>query len=261
MSQQRNGKVALITGGTSGIGLATALLLARGGAKVALAARGEERGLAAVERVRELGGEAMFVRTDVRSARDVAALVDTVVARWGRLDSAVNSAAAAPRALVPTAELSEDEVDETFAIILKGTWLSLRYQIPAMLRGGGGAIVNVASVNALSGTPMAAAYCAAKHGLVGLTKTAALEYAKARVRVNVVCPGAIRTPTLEDVFRRAVPEDPAHAEEYYTERVPAGRLGEPADAAEAIAWLLSDAANYVTGSVLSIDGGAAAAGG
>jgi NAD(P)-dependent dehydrogenase (short-subunit alcohol dehydrogenase family) len=170
-------KVALVTGGSSGIGLETA--------RVAIAARNPERGEAAARALREVG-EALFVPTDVARAEDVRRLEDAVVERWGRLDLAVNNAALGELTLAPTADLSEEEFDRTLAVDFKGVWLGLKYEIPAMLRTGGGAIVNVSSVNGLTGTPMASLSCAAKHAVHGLSKSAALEYAAKGVRVNVV---------------------------------------------------------------------------
>ncbi|MBN1210109.1 MAG: glucose 1-dehydrogenase [Myxococcaceae bacterium] len=253
-----SGRSALVTGGSSGIGLATARELCRAGAKVAIAARGVERGAAAAKALREEGGEAFFLPVDVSRGQDVHRLVEAVLERWGRLDLAVNNASLAELTLAPTAELPEEEFDRVVAVSLKGVWLCMKHELPAMLRGGGGAIVNISSVNGLSGTPMAAAYCAAKHGVHGLSKTAALEYGGQGVRVNVICPGAHRTPMLEGVFSRVSPGEPDKAEALYRSRIPQGRLGDPQEAARAILWLLSADASYVNGSILTVDGGLAA---
>jgi NAD(P)-dependent dehydrogenase (short-subunit alcohol dehydrogenase family) len=244
-------KVALVVGGTSGIGLATAAELVNQGHRVAISGRDTGRGERAA---RALGDEVLFVPADVARAADVTRAVDAVVARWGRLDLAVNAAALTEVRPAPTADITEDEWDRTIAVDLKGVWLCMRSEIAAMLAVGGGAIVNVSSVNGLSGTPMAAAYCAAKHALHGLTKTAAIEYAPRRIRVNAVCPGAHRTPMLEQVFATAAPGDPARAEAMYTALIPAGRIGEPRECGRVIAWLLSDAASYVSGAVVAVDG-------
>ena len=244
-------KIALVVGGTSGIGLATAAELVDQGHRVAISGRDTGRGERAA---RELGNDVLFVPGDVSRAADVTRVVDAVVARWGRLDLAVNAAAVSDTRLVPTAEISEDEWDRTIAVDLKGVWLCMRSEIVAMLAAGGGAIVNVSSVNGLSGTPMAAAYCAAKHALHGLTKTAAIEYAPRGIRMNVVCPGAHRTPMLERVFAMTSPGDPARAEAMYTALIPAGRIGDPRECGRVIAWLLSDAAAYVSGAVVAVDG-------
>jgi NAD(P)-dependent dehydrogenase (short-subunit alcohol dehydrogenase family) len=253
-----SGRVALVTGGSSGIGLATARVLCRAGTKVAISARDPARGEAAAQALREEGGEALFVATDVSRGQDVLRLVETVLERWGRLDLAVNNASLADMRLAPTAELSEEEFDRVVAVSLKGVWLCMKHELPAMLRGGGGAIVNVSSVNGLAGTPMASAYCAAKHGVHGLSRTAAMEYGGQGVRVNVVCPGAHRTPMLEGVFAKISPEAPEKAEALYNARIPQGRLGDPEEAARAIAWLLSADASYVNGGILTVDGGLAA---
>lgn len=245
-------RVALVVGGTSGIGFATAKELVEHGHRVAIAGRDVARGERAV---RELGDDAMFVSADVSRAADVTRMVDAVVARWGRLDAAVNAAALADGFRpVPTAEITEDEWDRTIAVDLKGVWLCMRSEITSMLATGGGAIVNVSSVNGLSGTPMAAAYCAAKHGIHGLSKTAAIEYAPRGIRVNVVCPGAHRTPMLEGVFAVISPGDAARAEAMYAAQIPAGRIGEPRECGRMIAWLLSDAASYVSAAVVTVDG-------
>lgn len=253
-----SGKVALVTGGSSGIGLATARVLCRAGTKVAISARDPVRGEAAAQALRKEGSEALFVPADVSRGQDVLRLVEIVLERWGRLDLAVNNASLADMRLAPTAELSEEEFDRVVAVSLKGVWLCMKHELPAMVRGGGGAIVNVSSVNGLAGTPMAAAYCAAKHGVHGLSRTAAMEYGGQGVRVNVVCPGAHRTPMLEGVFAKISPEAPDKAEALYCARIPQGRLGDPEAAGRAIAWLLSADASYVNGGILTVDGGMAA---
>ncbi|MCA9712705.1 MAG: SDR family NAD(P)-dependent oxidoreductase, partial [Myxococcales bacterium] len=177
------GKVAVIMGGTSGIGLATARRLVAAGARVVVAGRDPDRGRRAVE---SLGERACYVQADVVEAARVEAVVQQAEDRWGRLDWAVNAAALGDMRPALTAEVTEAEWDRTLAADLKGMWLSMKYELLAMLRGGGGSIVNVSSVNGLSGTPSAVAYCAAKHGLHGLSKTAAMEYAASGIRVNVV---------------------------------------------------------------------------
>jgi len=248
-------RVGIVIGGTSGIGLATARLLVDAGARVTIAGRSAEKGARACE---GLGERAHYACMDVVRADQVASAIDATVARWGRLDWAVNAAALADGFRpVPVAEITEDEWDRTIAADLKGVWLAMKYELPAMIRTGGGAIVNVSSVNGLSGTPLVAAYCAAKHALHGLSKTAAMEYASHGVRVNIVCPGAHLTPMLQGVFDTVAPGAPDQAAAMYRARIPMRRIGDPAECARAIAWLLSDAASYVTGAVLTVDGGLA----
>ncbi|WNG30786.1 glucose 1-dehydrogenase [Cystobacter fuscus] len=250
------GKVALVTGGSSGIGLATARELGRAGAKVALVGRGKERGEAAERALREEGLEALYVPADMGRSEDIRRMVGTVVEKWGRLDVAVNNAALGDMMLVPLTELPEEEFDRILGVDLKGVWLCMKYEIPEMLRAGGGAIVNVSSINGLAGTPMGSAYSAAKHGMHGLSKTAAMEFARQGIRVNVVCPGAHRTPMLEGLMEQMSPGDPRKAEEqYYLARIPMGRLGAPEECGRAITWLLSEEASYVNGCVMTVDGG------
>jgi NAD(P)-dependent dehydrogenase (short-subunit alcohol dehydrogenase family) len=250
------GKVALVTGGSSGIGLAAARELGRAGAKVALVGRTRERGEAAERALREEGLEALYVQADMARGEDVRRMVETVVGRWERLDVAVNNAALGDMQLAPLTELPEEEFDRVLGVDLRGVWLCMKYEIPAMLKTGAGAIVNVSSINGLTGTPMASAYAAAKHGMHGLSKTAAMEFARRGIRVNVVCPGAHRTPMLEGMFEKLSPGEPGKAEEqYYVPRIPMGRVGRPEECGRAIAWLLSEEASYVTGCVMTVDGG------
>jgi NAD(P)-dependent dehydrogenase (short-subunit alcohol dehydrogenase family) len=248
-------RVALITGGTSGIGLATARELVAAGARVVVVGRDAAKGERAIG---ELGELASFEPADVARGQDVARVVDAVLTRWGRLDWAVNAAADGDVRRAPVAEITDAEWERAIAVDLTGIWSCMRREITAMLATGGGAIVNVSSVNGLSGTPLAAAYCAAKHGVNGLSKTAAIEYASRGIRINVVCPGAHRTPMLAGVFETVSPGDPARAEAMYVQHIPAGRIAEPVECARTIAWLLSDAASYVTGAVLTVDGGLSA---
>ena len=249
-------KVALVTGGSSGIGRATALAFARGGARVVIAARGLTRGEAVVREIEDLGGTALFIPTDMSKAADITALIQRTVQNYGKVDIAVNSAGTVTGGL--TAELSEEAFDQTVAVNLRGVWLVMKYEIKQMLIQGGGTIVNISSVNGLIGTPGASAYAASKHGVTGLSKSAALEYARSGIRINTVCPGAFRTPMLEGIWEQMSPGEPEKAEARYSERVPMGRVGRPEEVAEAIVWLCSDAASYVTGAVLTVDGGLAA---
>jgi NAD(P)-dependent dehydrogenase (short-subunit alcohol dehydrogenase family) len=243
------GKVALVTGASSGIGRATALVFAREGAKVVIADVTVEGGEETVVQVKKAGGEAVFVNTDVSKAVEVEALVAKAVATYGRLDCAYNNAGIAGKAKT-VVEDTEDNWDRILAINLKGVWLCMKYEIAHMLKQGGGAIVNTASGAGLIGVRRGGAYVASKHGVVGLTKTAALEYAKAGIRVNCVCPGPIDTPMLQGIGgnNQVVIERMVAAQ-------PGGRLGQPAEIAEAAVWLCSDAASFVTGLPMPVDGG------
>jgi NAD(P)-dependent dehydrogenase (short-subunit alcohol dehydrogenase family) len=260
ISNRFAGKVALVTGASSGIGRATALAFAREGASVVIASRGRERGAAVLSELNALGGNAEFVPTDVSHARDVEALVARVLTRFGRLDVAVNNAGAIEVGVFrPLVEFDEIEFDQHFAVNLKSVWLCMKYEITQMMASGGGAIVNTSSVTGLGGAPQSAFYSAAKAAVVGLTKSAALEYASRNIRVNALVPGAFATPMLETVFSRISPEDPAAAEASYQRRIPVGRIGQPDEAADAVLWLCSDQATYVTGHSLIVDGGLTAA--
>ena len=260
MADRFAGKVALVTGGSSGIGRAVARGFAREGASVVIASRGAERGEAARRELEESGGPALFVPSDVSRAAEVEALVARTVDRFGRLDYAFNNAAALDvGAFKSTAEFGEEEFDGHMALNLKSVWLCLKQEIGQMLRqGAGGAIVNTSSVNGLGGVPLNALYAAAKAGVLALTKSAALEYARQGIRINALVAGAFRTPMLEGVFKRVVPDDTAAAEATYTQMVPMGRIGRPEEAAEAVLWLCSDAATYVTGHSMIVDGGVTA---
>jgi NAD(P)-dependent dehydrogenase (short-subunit alcohol dehydrogenase family) len=258
------GKVALVTGGTSGIGRAAALALARAGAKVVVAARGADRGQQVAAQIRDMKAEAVFVQADMARPADIEALFARVVEAYGRLDCAFNNAAIAEGAFMRTDDFAEDEFDRTVAANLKGVWLCMKREIRQMLRQHppGGAIVNTSSVNGLGGAPQGALYSATKAGVLALTKSAAQEYAKDGIRVNALVAGAFRTPMLEGVFDRAAGGDPAGAasvEAAYLNLIPLGRLGRPEEAAEAVLWLLSDAASYVTGHSMIVDGGMTAA--
>jgi 3-hydroxybutyrate dehydrogenase len=245
------GKVALVTGGASGIGRATALTFAREGAKLVIADMHEEGGQQTVHMITENGGEAIFVLTDVTQATAVNALISKAVETYGRLDCAHNNAGVTQRAYPSTAEFPEDDWHRVLAINLTGVWLCMKYEIPQMLKQGGGAIVNTASVAGLVGLAGRSAYVASKHGVVGLTRTAALEYATHGVRVNCVCPGYIRTPMVAYVLQK----EGAQLEEQMVAREPIGRLGTPEEVAETVVWLCSDAASFVTGHTMTVDGG------
>ncbi len=249
------GRVALITGGSSGIGRAATLAFARRGARVVVAARGEERGRAVVREVEEAGGKALFVATDVSRATDVERLLRETVDRFGRLDAAVNNAAADTGVFHTTVEFDEEEFDRTIAVNLKGVWLCMKHEIRQILgqEPTGGALVNVSSVNGLGAAARGSIYSASKAGVLALTKAAALEYAQAGVRVNALVPGAIDTPMLRGIFDHMGGERAARQQ--YELRIPVARIGRPEEAADAIVWLCSEAASYVTGHSFIVDGG------
>jgi NAD(P)-dependent dehydrogenase (short-subunit alcohol dehydrogenase family) len=245
-------KVAIVTGAGRGIGAATAQLFAQEGARVVVASRHAEELARLVDVIKGAGGEAVAVATDVADAASVEALVTQTVTRYGRLDLAVNNAGIAG-GNTPLVDVSEQVFDQVIATNLKGVFLSLKYEIPALLAAGGGAIVNVSSTTGLVGYGSMGAgiapYIASKHGVVGMTKAAALEYARARIRVNAVAPGTTLTPVNagwigdESIKQRI------------TTLIPLGRVAEPLEIAQAILWLCSDAASYVTGVTLPVDGG------
>jgi NAD(P)-dependent dehydrogenase (short-subunit alcohol dehydrogenase family) len=244
------GKAALVTGAAGGIGRGVALELAREGASVLVSdlAAAKVGGEETVGLIEAEGGRAAFTACDVTSADDCAALVDTVLARFGTLDCAVNNAGIAVHK--PLAEVTEEEYDRVLAVNLKGVFLGMRAQIPAMVQGGGGAIVNIASVAGLMAVPLISPYTASKHGIIGLTRNAAVEYGAAGVRVNAVCPNAIRTPLMD-----------ASPPEFVAELIrpqAIQRVGEPEEVGFAVAYLCSDRAAFVTGVALPVDGGFAA---
>ena len=253
MAELMQDKVALVTGASSGIGRATALVFAREGARVVVADLNVVGGQETVQLVKAAGGEAVFVETDVAQADSVEAMVQTALDTYGRLDCAHNNAGV-EGVLSRTAEQTEQDWEPVIRINLKGVWLCMKYELPHMVRQGSGAIVNTASGAGLIGVKRMAAYVASKHGVIGLTKTAALEYAKSGVRVNAVCPGVIQTAMVERVSGRRpdVLEKMIAAE-------PIGRSGQPEEIAESVVWLCSDAASFVTGHAMAVDGGAVAA--
>jgi NAD(P)-dependent dehydrogenase (short-subunit alcohol dehydrogenase family) len=249
MTLELESKVALVTGGTSGIGRDTAVLFAKAGAKVVVAGRRELEGEETVGLVRAASGDGLFVKTDVSKASEVDALIQKVVEKFGRLDVAFNNAGI-EGVWAPIIRQSEEDWDRTIDINLKGVWLCLKYEIRQMLKqGGGGAIVNMASIIGLVGSAGVAAYSASKHGVIGLTKTAALETAKSGIRINAVCPGFTETPMADRTLRA-----PA-VRKYVLSCHPIGRFGKPSEIAEAVVWMCSDRAAFMTGQSLVLDGG------
>jgi NAD(P)-dependent dehydrogenase (short-subunit alcohol dehydrogenase family) len=250
MTEQRfSGKVALVTGGASGIGRACAQLFAKVGASVIVSDVALEGGHETVRLIEEGGGEASFVETDVSKAAQVEALIGRALEAYGRLDYAFNNAGTEGRMAANTADYPEEDWDRVIAINLKGVWLCMKHEIPQMLSQGAGSIVNNSSVEGLVGLEGTSAYAASKHGVVGLTKTAALEYAQSGIRVNAVCPGLIRTPMVE----RYSGGD-AEIEAQFAAVEPVGRMGTPEEVAEAVVWLCSEAASFVTGHAMAVDG-------
>lgn len=249
MSRDLENKVALITGGTTGIGRDTAVLFAKQGAKVVFSGRREVEGKETLDLIRAVGGDGLFVRSDASKSGDVESLVQKTVQKFGRLDVAFNNAGIEGR-WAPLAEQTEEEWDQVHAINLKGVWLSLKYEILQMIKQGGkGAIVNMSSVAGLIGAAGAGVYVASKHGVLGLTKSAATEYATHGIRVNAVCPAVIETPMANRIFGE--PE----VSKKMVSLHPLGRFGTPSEVAEAVLWLCSDKSSFTTGQYLGVDGG------
>lgn len=247
MEKQFEGKVAIVTGGSFGIGRATAIMFAKRGAKVAVVDYIEDN--ETIDLIKAEGGEAIFIKCDVSKDSEVKAMVEKTVKTFGRLDYAFNNAGIEGASAV-THECSDDTWERTIGVNLKGVWLCMKYEIQQMLKQGKGAIVNTASIAGLVGFQGLPAYVASKHGIIGLTKTAALEYAKLGIRVNAVCPGVIKTPMV-DRFTGKVKE----VEKQFENMEPIGRMGQPEEVAEAATWLCSDAASFVTGDAMAVDGG------
>ncbi len=240
------GKVALVTGAATGIGLACAEAFARAGATVVMADINEPTDQAA--RLVQAGYAAVPYRCDVSDTKAVEEMIGWIVATYGRLDAAHNNAGIqTPQR--PMAEITDEEFDRTVAVDLKGVWNCMRYEIRQMLRQGGGAIVNTSSQGGVTGFPGQAAYIACKHAVIGLTRTAAIDYAAQGIRINAVCPGVIRTPMAEELLRRN-----PDLEQELVRDIPAGRMGRPDEIAHAVLWLCSDDASFVDGHALLVDG-------
>lgn len=247
------GKVALVTGAGSGIGRAIALAYARSGAKVVAADISPQAGSDTVGQIQQIGGEATFIQTDVSRAEQVEAMVQHAITTYGKLDYAANNAGIEGASTI-FHEFSEPDWNQVITINLTGVWLCMKYEITQMLKQGKGAIVNTASVAGLIGAAGGPAYTASKHGVIGLTKTGALTYAKQGIRINAVAPGVIQTPMVE----RAILANPTVGQ-MLSAVEPIGRFGRPEEVAEAVIWLSSDAASFVTGVILPVDGGWVAA--
>jgi NAD(P)-dependent dehydrogenase (short-subunit alcohol dehydrogenase family) len=240
-------KTALVTGGSFGIGRAAALAFAKRGAKVVIADCLEDQ--ETLDLIKKEGGDALFVKCDVSKEAEVKLLLDKTIAKYGRLDFAFNNAGVEGLTAL-THECTNENWDHVVNINMKGVWLCMKYEIPLMLKQGKGAIVNNASIAGLVGFPGIPPYVASKHGIIGLTKNAALEYAKQNIRVNAVCPGVIKTPMI-DRFTGKNKE----VEKQFESMEPIGRLGQPEEVAEAVVWLCSDGASFVTGHSMTVDGG------
>lgn len=244
-------KVTIVTGAAMGMGEATARLFAEAGARVVLADFNEEQGRAVTDEIVATGAEALFVKTDISKSDEVEAMVAAAVKRFGRLDAAVNNAALTPDN-APAAEFDEDYWDRLIAVDLKGTALSMKYELRQLIaQGGGGSIVNISSVSGFRPQPNNIAYVAAKHGVIGMTKVAALENGALNIRVNSVAPGAIDTPML----RGALEQVGTTAEEFAPQLSLLNRFGEAREIAQATLWLASDLSSYVTGTTLQVDAG------
>ena len=244
------GRVGLVTGGGAGIGRATACMFAQEGARVCVADRDTAGGQGTVERIQKDGGEAIFVLADVSDAAQVEAMVKATVDAFGGLHCASNNAAfGAGFAL--TADIPVDVWERTLAVTLTGVWLCMKYEIPAMLASGGGAIVNIGSDSGIKGEAFLSPYAAAKGGVITLTKTAASEYAERGIRVNAVCPGGVRTAGMES-YQKRMPEVYERAVQSHAMK----RLGEPEEIADAVTWLCSDRSSFATGQIMVVDGGA-----
>lgn len=247
-----DGKVILITGGTSGLGEAAARLLASRGAKVAITGRREAQGEAVVSAIKAAGGEATFIRADVTARADVEAMVAKTVGRHGRLDGAVNNAGIALAPFTPVADIAEEDWLAVINTNLNAVFMSMKVEIPALLKSGGGSIVNISSMYGLIGSDVGhASYAAAKHGVVGLTKTAAIDYGQQGIRVNALCPGYCHSEMV-DPYVAAHPE---LFEKLNKRHSAMNRLGESSEVAEAIAWLLSPRSSFVNGAAIPIEGG------
>jgi NAD(P)-dependent dehydrogenase (short-subunit alcohol dehydrogenase family) len=246
MGNQFQDKAIIVTGGGSGIGRATALAFSREGARVTVGDIDSGGGNETVKLINQIGGDATFVKVDVSKATQVEAMVNKTIEVYGRLDCAFNNAGIQTMRATVT-EITEEHWDRTIDTNLKGIWLCMKCEIPFMINNGG-AVVNMSSIRGLRPTAFQAAYVASKYGIIGLTKSAALAYAKDGIRINAICPGRIVTPMTEETVRHETPD-------LIKQRVPLGRLGTPEEIAAAVVWLCSPAASYITGQAMLADGG------
>ncbi len=244
------GKVAIVTGGSAGIGRATAVAFGAQGAKVVVASRREQESEETLKLIRAAGGEGIFIQTDIAVPADVEGLINATVEIYGRVDIACNNAGVLG-SMQPLLDTSDEQWDWLINTNLKGTWLCMKHQIRQMVRQGGGVIVNIASVAGLVGIPGCSAYAATKHGIVGMTKTAALEYAKAGIRVNAICPAGVLTDMVGKDYLERTPEALAAFDAVH----PIGRIARPEDIGPAVVWLCSEHAGFITGVAMPIDGG------
>lgn len=249
MKNRFEGKVVLITGSSSGIGKGAALSFAESGAKVVLASRNEGANLEIQNKILNMGHQCAFVKTDVANAVDARRMVDYTIQRFGKLDIAINNAGIEGTPLDKTADYQEKIWDQVMDINLKGVWLSMKYEIPALLKNGGGCIINISSLAGLKGGDAGIAYHASKFGVVGATKAAAFEYAAQNIRINAVCPAVIETPMAERAF--SYEDRRTRAKEMH----PVGRFGKVSEVVHTLAWLADDDAAFITGTSIPVDGG------
>jgi NAD(P)-dependent dehydrogenase (short-subunit alcohol dehydrogenase family) len=240
-------KTVIVTGGSKGIGKATCLAFAKKGYNVVVSARSESSEL--LKEIKELGGECTFIKTDVSKEEDIINLINETVKKYGKLDIMINNAGIVGRLDVPLAETTTKNLEDVLQTNVMGTYWGMKYAIQAMLKTGGGNIVNLSSISGLKGVPFGAHYCASKHAVIGLSKSTAIEYAAKGIRINVVAPGPIRTDMHNNILEQGV------TEEMLTSSNPMGKIGEAGDIAKSILFLSSDDVPFMTGTVLSVDGG------